>query len=46
MFDDSLATIQPFNRQFQLGKTGQEAVEWGYGFELSDAMLAIVNTYT
>jgi hypothetical protein len=31
--DNPLATIQAFNRQFQLSKMEQEAVEWGYWFE-------------
>jgi hypothetical protein len=44
--DDPLATIKNFNRQFQLGKVEQEAVDWGYGFEPGGAMFAIVNAYT
>jgi hypothetical protein len=44
--DDPLATIKNFNRQFQLGKVEQEAVDWGYGFEPGGTMFAIVNAYT
>ena len=44
--DNPLATIQAFNRQFQLGKMEQEAVEWGYEFEPGGTMFAIVNAYT
>jgi hypothetical protein len=44
--DDLLATIKNFNRQFQLGKLEQEAVEWGYGFEPGGTMFAIVKAYT
>jgi hypothetical protein len=44
--DNPLATIASFNRQFQLGKMEQTAVEWGYGFEPKNNMFAIVNAYT
>src|SRR5208282_6139420 len=44
--DYPLATIKNFNRQFQLGKVEQEAVDWGYGHEPGGTMFSIVNTYT
>ena len=44
--DNPFATIQAFNRQFQLGKMEQEAVLWGYEFEPGGNMFAIVNAYT
>ena len=44
--DNPLATIQAFNRQFQLGKMEQEGVLWGYEFEPGGTMFAIVNAYT
>jgi hypothetical protein len=44
--DNPLATIQAFNRQFQLGKMEQEAVLWGYEHEPGGTMFAIVNAYT
>ena len=44
--DDPMSTITSFNRQFQLGKEEQEAVEWGWGFEPGDTMFNIVNAYT
>jgi len=44
--DDPLNTIMSFNRQFQLGKMEQEAVEWGYRFEPGNTMFHLVNAYT
>jgi hypothetical protein len=44
--DDPLGTIKNFNRQFQLGKMEQEAVEWGYEFEPGGTMFSVVNAYT
>jgi hypothetical protein len=44
--DNPLATIQAFNRQFQLGKREQEAVEWGYSQEPGKTMISVVNAYT
>ena len=44
--DDPLATIDSFNRQFQLGEKEREAVEWGWTKEAGDTMFAVVNTYT
>ena len=44
--DNPLATIKNFNRQFQLGKMEQEAVEWGYKHEPGGTMYSIVNAYT
>jgi len=44
--DDPVETINSFNRQFQLSKDEQEAVEWGLGFEFSNTMYHIINAYT
>jgi hypothetical protein len=44
--DNPLATIQNFNRQFQLGKMEQEAVLWGYEIEPGHTMFSIINAYT
>jgi hypothetical protein len=44
--DNPLSTIQAFNRQFQLAKMEQEAVEWGYEFERGDTMFSIIQGYT
>jgi hypothetical protein len=43
---DPFSTILNFNRQFQLGKPEQEAVEWAWPQEQGDTMFHIVNTYT
>ncbi len=40
------ATIQSFNRQFQLDKMEQEAVEYGWEKEAGYTMFHIVNSYT
>jgi hypothetical protein len=44
--DDPLSTMASFNRQFQLGKDEQEAVEWAWPYEQGPAMFNIVNAYT
>lgn len=44
--DDPLATIESFNRQFQLKEPEREAVEWAWPKEMGDTMFAVVNTYT
>ena len=44
--DDPLGTINNFNRQFQLGKEEQEAIEWAWPYEEGFTMYHIVNTYT
>jgi hypothetical protein len=44
--DDPQATMQAFNRQFQLAKEEIEAVMWGYHDEPSFTMFHIVNAYT
>jgi len=43
---DPDTTMKSFNRQFGLGKTEQEAVEWAWPQEIGDTMFHIVNTYT
>lgn len=44
--ENPIATIESFNRQFQLGKEEQKAIEWGWGLEAGDTMFHIVNAYT
>jgi hypothetical protein len=44
--DDPLATIDSFNRQFQLGEKEREAVTWAWPREAGETMFAVVNTYT
>ena len=44
--DNPVETIKSFNRQFQLSRDEQEAVEWGLGFEFSNTMYHIINAYT
>ena len=44
--ENSLATIESFNRQFQLGEKERESVEWGYSKELGETMFNIVNAYS
>lgn len=44
--ENPLATIQAFNRQFQLTKPETEAVDWGYRHEPGNTMFNIVNGYT
>lgn len=40
------SSIASFNRQFQLNQVEQEAVEWGWGFEVGDRMFNIIQAYT
>jgi hypothetical protein len=44
--DDPLATIDAFNRQFQLTKHEQKAVAWGWLWEPGNTMFHVVNAYT
>ncbi len=44
--DDSLKTIENFNRQFNLNQPQKDAVEWAWPLEMGDTMFAVVNTYT
>ena len=44
--DNPLVTMESFNRQFQINKKEQEAVEWGWSREGGDTMFKIVNAYT
>jgi hypothetical protein len=44
--DNPLGTITSFNRQFQIGKPEQEAVEWAGPYEQGETMFHVVNTYT
>ncbi len=44
--DDTLKTIETFNRQFNLNQPQKEAVEWAWPQEMGDNMFAVVNTYT
>lgn len=44
--DNPESTMMAFNRQFQLNQIEQEAVEWGWGFEVGDRMFHVVQAYT
>ena len=44
--DNPLATIESFNRQFQVGEKEREAVEWGWNQEPGNTMFHMVNAYT
>jgi len=44
--DNPASTMASFDRQFQLNQIGQEAVAWGWGFEVGDRMFHIVQAYT
>lgn len=44
--DNPLATIENFNRQFQLGEKEKEAVKGGWSKEMRDIMINVVNAYT
>jgi hypothetical protein len=41
-----LATIESFNRQFQVGEKEREAVKWGWEQEMGNTMFHIINAYT
>lgn len=43
---DPMATIKVFNRQFNLDKEEQVAVEWAWPAELGGMMFNVVNAYT
>lgn len=44
--DNPVATMESFNRQFQINKKEKEAVEWGWNREGGDTMFHVVNAYT
>jgi len=44
--DNPLATIEQFNRQFQLGQSEKNAVEWAWPMEQGNTMFNVVQTYT
>ncbi len=44
--EDPKATMQSFNKQFQLSELEQEAVAWGWIWEPGGTMFNIVNAYT
>ena len=45
--DNSVATLESFNRQFQLKEPERQAViEWAWPQEAGDTMYHVVNTYT
>ena len=44
--DNPSATIEAFNRQFMLGKSEKDAVEWAWPQEAGTTMFHVVNTYT
>lgn len=41
-----MATVERFNRQFQLCQQERDAVEWALPQEMGPAMFLIVQTYT
>jgi len=43
---DPMATLQSFNKQFQLSEAETTAVEWAWPFEQGSTMFQMVNTYT
>jgi hypothetical protein len=43
---DPLATIESFNRQFQLGEKERAAVAWAWPQEAGETMFAVINAYT
>jgi hypothetical protein len=44
--DDPLATLDRFNKQFQLKEPEREAVAWAWPYEMGNTMFHLVNTYT
>jgi len=44
--ENPLATIEQFNRQFQLGQSEKNAVEWAWPMEQGNTMFNVVQTYT
>ena len=44
--DDPLATLDRFNKQFQLKEPEREAVAWAWPQEAGSKMFNVVNTYT
>jgi hypothetical protein len=46
LVDDPLATIERFNKQFQLKEPEREAVAWAFPQESGYTMFHMVNTYT
>jgi len=44
--DDPLATLDRFNKQFQLKEPEREAVAWAWPYEIGNTMFHVVNTYT
>jgi hypothetical protein len=44
--ENPLATLESFNRQFQLGEKERDAVEWGWNQEAGNTMFNVVNAYT
>jgi hypothetical protein len=44
--DDPQATIDSFNRQFQLGEKEREAVSWAWPQEAGETIFTVVNTST
>jgi hypothetical protein len=44
--ENSMQTIESFNRQFNLNQPQKEAVEWAWPQEMGDTMFAVVNAYT
>ena len=44
--DHPESSMMNFNRQFQLNQVEQEAVVWGWGFDVGDRLFHIIQAYT
>ena len=44
--NDPLATLDRFNKQFQLKEPERDAVSWAWPYEIGNTMFHLVNTYT
>ena len=44
--EDPLATIDSFNKQFQISEAGKDATTWAWPQEAGDTLFHVINTYT
>ncbi len=44
--DNPESSMESFNRQFQLNQIEQNAVEWGWCFDVGNTMFHVINAYT
>ncbi len=44
--ENPLATIESFNKQFQLGEKERDAVDWGWNQEAGNTMFHVAGAYT